>query len=60
MVAYYYREGDLKMIYRERDDSWELYDLKADPKELNNLIEASPRSETMKEKIRPRVRRYQG
>ena len=58
--VHYYREGDLKMIYRERDDSWELYDLKADQKELNNLIEASPRSEAMKEKIRPRVRRYRG
>jgi arylsulfatase A-like enzyme len=58
--VHYHREGDLKMIYRERDDSWELYDLKADPKELNNLIEASPRSEAMKERIRPRVRRSQG
>jgi arylsulfatase A-like enzyme len=58
--VHYYREGDLKMIYRERDDSWELYDLKADPKELNNIIEASPRSEAMKERIRSRVRRYQG
>lgn len=56
---HYYREVDLKIIYRERDDSWELYDLKADPKELNNIITISPEAERMKEIVRPRVRRYQ-
>jgi arylsulfatase len=58
--VHYYREGDLKIIYRERDDSWELYDLKKDPKELNNLIGSSPLAEAMKEKVKPRVRRHQG
>ena len=58
--VHYCREGDLKMIYRERDDSWELYDLKSDPIELNNIVETSPEAGRMKEKIRPRVRRYQG
>jgi len=57
---HYYREGDLKIIYHERADQWELYHLKADPKELNNLIETSPDGETMKQKVRPRVRRYRG
>jgi arylsulfatase A-like enzyme len=57
---HYYREGDLKIIYRERDDFWELYDLKSDPKELKNIIETSPEAETMKQKVKPRVRRYQG
>ena len=56
---HYYREGDLKIIYRERDDSWELYNLKADPKELNNIIETSTEVEAMKQKMRPRVRRFQ-
>lgn len=58
--VHYYREGDLKIIYRERDDAWELYDLKSDPKETRNLIDTSPLTETMKQRIRPRVRRYQG
>jgi len=57
---HYYREGDLKIIYREREDAWELYDLKSDPRELNNIIEISPKAEAMKQKVRPRVRRYQG
>jgi len=56
--VHYYREGDLKIIYLERDDSWELYDLKADPKELHNIITISPEAERMKEIVRPRVRRY--
>jgi arylsulfatase A-like enzyme len=56
--THYYREGDFKIIYRERNDSWELYDLKNDPKELTNLIESSLMAEAMKEKIRPRVKRY--
>jgi arylsulfatase A-like enzyme len=54
-----YCEGDLKIIYCETDDSWELYDLGADPGELNNVIETSSVAEAMKQKLRPRVRRYQ-
>jgi arylsulfatase A-like enzyme len=55
---HYYREGDLKIIYQERGDAWELYDLKADPGERQNIIETSVKAEAMKEKVRPRVRRY--
>ncbi len=58
--VHYYCEDDLKIIYRERDDSWELYDLDADPKEINNIVETSSAAEEMKEKVRPRVKRYQG
>jgi len=58
--VHYYLEGNLKIIYRETDDSWELYDLKADPEEHNNIIETSPAAEEMKQKVRPRVKRYQG
>lgn len=58
--VHYYREGDLKIIYQERGNSWELYDLKYDLKELNNIIEKLPSAEAMKQKIIPRVRRYQG
>lgn len=57
--VHYYREGDLKIIYRERDDSWELYDLGSDPEETKNIVETSARAEAMKRKIIPRVRRYQ-
>jgi len=57
--VHYYCEGDLKIIYCERDDSWELYDLKADPKELTNIVETSSFAEAMKQKVRPRVGRYQ-
>ena len=57
---HYYREGDLKIIYRERGDVWELYDLKVDPEELNNIVETLSVAEVMKEKVRSRVRRYQG
>jgi len=57
---HYYREGDFKIVYRERDDAWELYDLKADPKEKNNIIDTSPTAEDLKQKVRPRVKRYQG
>jgi len=56
---HYYREDNLKIIYKERGDSWELYDLQADPRELNNIIATSSEAEVMKEKIRPRVRRCQ-
>jgi len=56
---HYYRERDFKIIYRERDDAWELYNLKIDPKEINNIIEGSPQAEAMKQNLRPRIRRYQ-
>jgi len=57
--VHYYLEGDLKIIYCETDDSWELYDLNSDPKERNNIPETSSAVEAMKRKIKPRVRRYQ-
>jgi arylsulfatase A-like enzyme len=57
--VHYYLEGSLKIIYHERHDSWELYDLKDDPKELKNIIESSSEVERLKQKIRPRVRRYE-
>jgi arylsulfatase A-like enzyme len=55
---YYYREEDLKLIYRERDDAWELYDLEKDPAERENIIAMDPRAEALKEKLSPRVRRW--
>ncbi len=56
---YFYRENDLKVIYRANLDSWEMYDLKEDPKESNNLIAMSPHAEALKSRLMPRVRRWQ-
>lgn len=55
---YFYREQDLKVIYRANLDSWEMYNLKEDPKELNNIVSTSPAAETVKSKLKPRVRRW--
>jgi len=55
--VHFYREGDLKIIYRENEDTWELYDLKEDPKELSNIVDSSPAAEGMKEKLRPRIKK---
>jgi arylsulfatase A-like enzyme len=57
--VHYYLERNLKIIYHERDESWELYDLKEDPKESRNIVTSSPEAEALKNKIRPRVRRYE-
>ena len=56
--VYFYRKQDLKIIYRANLDSWEMYDLKADPKELNNVVDKSPDAESLKQKLKPRVRRW--
>jgi len=56
--VYYYLEGNLKIIYTETDDSWLLYDLEKDPKELNNIIKTSPYAEEMKKKLKPMIKRY--
>ena len=55
---YYYREGDLKIIYRADIDTWEMYDLREDPRELKNIVNASPEAEELKNKLLPRVRRW--
>ena len=55
---YFYREKDLKIIYRANLDSWEMYDLKEDPEELNNVVDTSPQAEELKCKLRSRVRRW--
>lgn len=56
--VYFYREQDLKVIYRANLDKWEMYDLKEDPKELSNIIDTSPEAEELKSKLKPRVRRW--
>jgi len=56
--VYFYREKDLKVIYRAGVDKWEMYDLKEDPGELNNIIDSSPAADDLKSKLKPRVRRW--
>lgn len=56
--VYFYREKELKVIYRANLDTWEMYDLKEDPKELNNIIDTSPAAEDLKKKLKPKVRRW--
>lgn len=56
--VYFYREQDLKVIYRADLDNWEMYDLKEDPKELNNIINTSSHADDLKNKLKPRVRRW--
>jgi len=56
---YFYQENDLKIILRESDKSWEMYDLNGDPQELNNLINTSAKSEDMKKKLMPQINRWQ-
>ena len=55
---YFYREGDLKIIYHANLDKWEMYDLKEDPRELNNIVNTSSVAEKLKSKLKPRVRRW--
>lgn len=54
---YFYQENDLKIIYREANQSWEMYDLNEDSQELNNLINTSAKSEDMKKKLMPQINR---
>jgi arylsulfatase A-like enzyme len=56
--SYFYREQDLKLIYRANLDQWEMYDLKEDPAELNNIAATSPRFGELEKKLIPRVRRW--
>lgn len=55
---YFYREQDLQVMYRANLDSWEMYDLKADPKELDNIVNTSPMAAELKGKLKPKVRRW--
>ena len=56
---YFYQENDLKIIYREDNQSWEMYNLGENPQELNNLIKVSAKSEDMKKKLMSYINRCQ-
>ncbi|MBW2096709.1 MAG: sulfatase [Deltaproteobacteria bacterium] len=55
---YFYREEDLKIIYRPIENRWEMYDLQVDPSEQNNIVDSHPRAEEMKAILKPRARRW--
>jgi len=55
--AYFCSMEDLKVTYREEDDTWALYDLSADPAEQENIIDSSPRADEMKALLQPRIGR---
>ncbi len=56
--VFFYRDGDLKIIYREKENSWELYNLKEDPEELNNIFDTSTAAESMMKKLMPKISRW--
>ena len=54
----FYQENDLKIIYREANQSWEMYNLQEDPEEVNNIIKYSSETERMKSKLKPQINRW--
>jgi len=56
--VYFYRDEDLKIIYRPVEDRWEMYDLQADPAEQDNIVDTDPRAEEMKTILKPKARRW--
>jgi len=54
--VYFYRENDRKIIYRESDNNWQMYNIKEDPKETHNIIDTSVEAEEMKEKLRRKIK----
>jgi arylsulfatase A-like enzyme len=48
---YFYQEGMLKIIFRDTDGSWELYDTENDPEERNNIFNNSAQARGLKEKL---------
>jgi len=63
--VYYYVAENLKMIYQGNTDAWEMYDLRKDPQERNNIMKASPPQEEeararaqMMASLKPRIGRW--
>jgi arylsulfatase A-like enzyme len=54
---HYCREQDVKIIYSEHEDDWQLFDLATDPGEKDNVIDSHPTAMELKLKLQRRVRR---
>ena len=57
--SYFYRENDLKLMYRADLDTWEMYDLATDPEERNSIISSFDDAVRLKAILKPRVRRWE-
>ena len=57
--VHYCREDNLKIIYSEKNNSWQMYDLDNDPSETKNVIDNHRSAESLRSKIQARVRRNQ-
>ncbi len=55
--AYYCVNDNFKIMYREEDEKWEMYDLEEDPKEKNNIVDSSGAASGMKEKLNAFINR---
>jgi arylsulfatase A-like enzyme len=56
--VYYCRMGDMKLIYRADTGSSEMYDLKQDPGEQNNIARSSSETAELEANLKPRIRRW--
>jgi sulfate adenylyltransferase subunit 2 len=54
--VYFYREGDYKLIHSTYNERWELYNVKEDPEEKNNIFTTMPDiARSLIEKLHPRI-----
>jgi len=56
--VHFYQEDNLRITHRIEDDKWEMYDISKDPKERDNIIESSKKSEDMKNKLKSKINWY--
>jgi arylsulfatase A-like enzyme len=56
--VYLCRQGDMKLICRAGSGQVELYDLKQDPREMNNIAGVSEETSNLESKLKPRIRRW--
>jgi len=57
-AVHFYQEGSLRIAHRIEDGKWEMYDLSKDPKERNNIVASSDKSEDMKNKLKSKINWY--
>ena len=55
--TYFFIQDDFKIIYREDSQQWELYNLREDPGELNNIVDSSEARNEMENKLNEFINR---